>query len=106
MIQLEDFKVEFLDDHPTPYYKWTDGEVQICLESCTNGLCVGIYDGEDWILAEKKCTNMPGGTKINVDAGEYEWKATTLRLNILWIFPLYLTETERPTSNVFTVLEC
>lgn len=68
MIQLEDFKVEFLDDHPTPYYKWTDGEVQICLESCTNGLCVGIYDGEDWILAEKKCTNMPGGTKIEIES--------------------------------------
>lgn len=61
------------------------------------------WDGGVYKMGISTSTWFP---KINVDAGEYEWKATTLRLNILWIFPLYLTETERPTSNVFTVLEC
>jgi len=53
-----------LDDHPVSFYEWNDGEVKICLESCMEGYCVGIYDAEDWILAEKKCTNMPGAPKV------------------------------------------
>ena len=64
MIRFEDFTETHLDDHPVPYYEWNDGEVRICLESCVEGYCVGIYDADDWILAEKKCTNMPGKLKI------------------------------------------
>lgn len=64
MIKFEDFTEKHLDDHPLPYYEWNDGEVKICLESCMEGYCVGIYDADNWILAEKKCTNMPGAPKV------------------------------------------
>lgn len=58
-LKFEDFKEEQIDGLP-PYYTWNDGEVKICLEPCFAGMCVGIYDADDWILAEKKCTHMPG----------------------------------------------
>lgn len=57
MITIEDFEETALEDHPVPYFRFTDGTVQICLEPCAGGMCVGIYDLEDWILAEKMCTN-------------------------------------------------
>lgn len=56
MLTKEDFEETALEDHPVPYYRFTDGTVQICLEPCQGGMCVGIYDLEDWILAEKQCT--------------------------------------------------
>ena len=68
MIKFEDFTEERVGDHPVPFLKWNDGEVQICLEPCAEGLCVGIYDGDDWILAEKQCTNMPGGLKEEIQS--------------------------------------
>lgn len=66
MIQFEDFTEERVDDHPVAYYKYTDGEIQICLEPCAAGMCVGIYDSENWILSEKQCTNMPGYPKEEI----------------------------------------
>jgi len=72
MIKLEEFVETYLPSHPTPFYKWNDGEVQVCLEPCAAGMCVGIYDGNDWILAEKKCTNMPGAKKEDVFARAVE----------------------------------
>lgn len=66
MIQFEDFTEEYLDDHPVPFYKYTDGDIQICLEPCQEGMCVGIYDEQNWILAEKKCTNMRGYRKEEI----------------------------------------
>lgn len=66
MIKLEDFEETALEDHPVPYYRFTDGTVQICLEPCQGGMCVGIYDLENWILAEKLCTNMPNHPKEQV----------------------------------------
>lgn len=57
MLTKEDFEETALEDHPVPYYRFTDGTVQICLEQCQGGMCVGIYDLENWILAEKKCTS-------------------------------------------------
>lgn len=83
MILFEDFEEEYLDDHPVPFLKWSDGEVQICLEPCQAGLCVGLYDSQNWILAEKKCTNMPGYSKVEIRSRAVtianlmydEWKA-------------------------------
>lgn len=66
MIQFEDFEEMHLDDHPVPYYEYNDGEVKICLEPCAAGMCVGIYDEQNWILAEKLCTNMPGHPKEEI----------------------------------------
>lgn len=43
---------------------------------------------------------------ISVAPGIYEWRATTLKLNVLYIFPVYLTESERPVSNLFEVIDC
>lgn len=44
--------------------------------------------------------------RVNVDPGMYVWKATTLRLDFLYVFPIYLDESERPISNTFEVIEC
>lgn len=66
MIHFEDFTEEHVGDHPVPFYKYSDGDIQICLEPCTEGMCVGIYDSEDWILAEKQCTNMRGYLKEEI----------------------------------------
>lgn len=66
MIQFEDFTEEFVGDHPTPFYKHSVGDVQICLEPCAGGMCVGIYDEADWLLTEKQCTNMPGQSRVAI----------------------------------------
>lgn len=66
MIQFEDFTEKHVENHPVAYYEWNDGEVKVCLEPCTGGMCVGIYDEQDWILAEKKCTDMSGYPKEEV----------------------------------------
>jgi len=68
MIQFEDFEEEFVGDNPTPFYKHLVGDVQICLEPCAGGMCVGIYDMADWLLANKQCTNMPGQPKFAVQS--------------------------------------
>lgn len=68
MIQFEDFEEMRLDDHPVPYYEYNTGEVKICLEPCAAGMCVGIYDDQNWILAEKKCTNMIGYPKTAIQS--------------------------------------
>lgn len=60
-MKFEDFEERYVDEKP--YYVFTDGEVQVCLEKCMSGFCVGVYDGNDYILAEKQCTNMPQATK-------------------------------------------
>lgn len=62
-ITLEDFEEGEVEGHPVKYLKYDDGTVQICLEPCAGGMCVGIYDQENWILAEKLCTNMPNHAK-------------------------------------------
>ena len=66
MITKEDFTEERVEGHPVPYYRYSDGIVQVCLEPCAAGMCVGIYDEENWILAEKLCTNMPNHPKEQV----------------------------------------
>lgn len=40
-------------------HKLEDGG-EICLESCLNGYCVGIYDEDLNLIGEKKCTNIQG----------------------------------------------
>lgn len=41
-------------------YKFKDGTKRsICLEPCLSGFCVGIYDGEEELLADKVCTLIP-----------------------------------------------
>lgn len=37
---------------------FTDDGREICLESCLNGYCVGIYDKNKNLIDEKECTNI------------------------------------------------
>lgn len=66
MIKFEDFKLEVVVEGNPPIYKWTDYDVQIVLEPCMEGMCVGIYDDQDWLLAEKLCTRMPNRSLVEV----------------------------------------
>ena len=45
-------------------------------------------------------------TTLNVPPGEYMWKATTLKLNVFYMFPVFLGDKERPVSNKFNVIVC
>jgi len=63
MIKFEDFTQEYVGNHPVAFYLYTDGDIQICLEPCMSGMCVSIYDSQNWILAPKLCTEMPGYPK-------------------------------------------
>lgn len=43
-LKHSDFHVEFADELGVhPYYALDIGEIQICLEPCLDGYCVGIY---------------------------------------------------------------
>ncbi len=44
--------------------------------------------------------------QVTVPPGIYYWEATVLKINPLYIFPVYLNSTERPQSNIFEVIDC
>lgn len=48
-------------------HKLDDGE--ICLESCLNGYCVGIYDKNLNLIGEKTCTNIEGMAEAQIMPG-------------------------------------
>ena len=49
-------------------HKLEDGG-EICLESCMNGYCVGIYDKNLDLIGEKTCTNIQGMMEMQIMPG-------------------------------------
>ena len=39
---------------------------EVCLESCLNGYCVGIYDKDRDLLGKKTCTNIDGVAEAQI----------------------------------------
>lgn len=42
------------------FYKYRDLQLEICLEPCLNGFCIGAYDLSGGLLEPKQCLNAQG----------------------------------------------
>lgn len=49
-------------------YRTEDGR-EVCLEACTSGYCVGIYDATENIIGEKTCTKIDGMLDMQIAPG-------------------------------------
>ena len=73
-LTIKDFeKMESGAGMPVTYRHYTGNLRQVCLEPCLDGYCVGVYDDSEWLIGEKKCTNLPnnlegGGLKFGEEA--------------------------------------
>lgn len=47
------------------------GSIEICLEECTQGYCVAIYDGKESLLVDfpKVCTDIPNMMEMQIVPG-------------------------------------
>jgi hypothetical protein len=58
-LTIEDFKkVAVGVGFPSFLQHYTKDMRQVCLEPCLEGFCIGIYDDEDELIGEKRCTKI------------------------------------------------
>jgi len=46
-----------------------EGGGEVCLESCLNGYCVGVYDEKLDLIGDKTCTNIEGMDEMQIMPG-------------------------------------
>lgn len=81
MIQLEPKDFEMVKEYPFGY-RWDNGEIEIWLETCMRGFCVGIYDMDRNLLRPKECTNFETEFLNNLPVGEKNFDVRDVALKI------------------------
>ena len=69
-LRIGDFKREGKEGSFEHYFTWSNDKIEICLESCLNGYCVGIYEAKtQTLIKEKICTNISGIVEAQIAPG-------------------------------------
>ena len=50
------------------FQHFTEDGIEVCLESCLNGYCVGLYRNQN-LIGEKTCTNIEGMMEMQIAPG-------------------------------------
>lgn len=59
MVTIHDFeRVRIGSGLPEMLRHYTKDGREVCLEPCMDGFCVGIYDDEEELIGEKRCTKL------------------------------------------------
>lgn len=69
-LKIEDFeKVVLGVGMPITYRYFTKDMRQVCLEPCLEGFDIGIYDDDEYLIGEKRCTDL-ANVNANMVFGE------------------------------------
>lgn len=68
-LKLGDFKRDGGAGSFGHYFSYKDDKYEVCMESCLNGYDVAVYDLEQNLIGEKKCTNIECMLEMQIAPG-------------------------------------